>query len=514
MKIQNTHSTRRVIPILAAVLLMLSACSSSETQTPQVTEPPIKSTPTPTDLPPILPRFEPGDCRFDVESFPVECGDLIVLEDRSNPSGPTVSLHVAVFPSYSADPEPDPVIYLMGGGGGDALGAADFYLGSVGYAMRTNRDFILYNQRGVKRNDPYLACPGEDHFWEVIYAQNLTKAEEDRREYEFLMDCRHHLTDLGVNLEFYDSVTHAADLADLISLLGYDQANIYGTSYGTRLGLTVMRHHPDLIRSAILDAVLPPQVDFPSDAITSFVVSVENLFSACASQEKCSVLYPELEGNFYAVIEGLKAEPVVVKIDGDEVVLDHILFLDAVYMLLHPASALPEIPRTIHDASLGEYALLFDSIRRIRSYSDFVATGVNYSSVCKDEYRFDSLENSQLILAQYPASWRDYFELSFEFKTCQEWISEPADEIENTPVVSDIPSLVLSGHFDSITSPAWCAETAGYLENSFYYEFPNMAHGTVRYDSCALRLAVDFLDDPWTEPDSSCLEKLGFPEFR
>ena len=134
--------------------------------------------------------------------------------------------------------------------------------------------------------------------------------------------------------------------------------------------------------------------------------------------------------------------------------------------------------------------------------------------MCRDEVLFDSLENSQVIMAQYPEAWHDYFDLSKYFNTCQDWIQEPADEIENTPVISDIPALVMAGHFDSITSPAWCQETASYLENSFYYEFPNMAHGTVRYDDCALGIGLEFLSDPYSEPNSDCLKDIGFPIFK
>ena len=89
-----------------------------------------------------------------------------------------------------------------------------------------------------------------------------------------------------------------------------------------------------------------------------------------------------------------------------------------------------------------------------------------------------------------------------------------ADPIENTPVVSDIPSLVLTGHFDSITAPAWNLDTASYLENSFYYEFPNMAHGVLRYDDCALMMGLAFLENPWGEPDSACLDEIGIPVFK
>jgi pimeloyl-ACP methyl ester carboxylesterase len=401
----------------------------------------------------------------------------------------------------------------MGGGGGDSLGAVDFYLGAVGDQIRAERDFILYNQRGVKRNDPYLVCPGEKDFQKQLTGVIHTKTESDRLEYDFLLNCRDDLRESDIDLDFYDSVTHAADLVDLIRLLGYEQANIYGTSYGTRLGLTLIRHHPNVIRSAILDAVLPPQVNFPSDAITSYLTAMENLFQACASQEDCQEKYPDLEDDFYSILEDLLAEPAVIEIDGDEVVLDHILFLDTVYLLLHHSSDLPNIPLAIHNAALGEYSWLVNPIRNIQGYSDFVTTGVQYSSMCKDEVNFDRLEISQALLVDLHPAWKEYFELSFYYDICREWIIEPASEVENTPVISDIPTLLLAGHLDSITASAWSEDAASYLENSFYYEFPNLAHGTVRYDNCALSIALEFIDDPQSEPDVSCMEELGYPLF-
>jgi len=494
------------------IALLISSCSPS--QSPEVPKSQPKQTSTPAKSGQKLPFFQEGECRFPVPAGKVVCGDLFTLENRADPSSPMVSLHVAVFPSFSSNPEPDPVIYLMGGGGGDTLGAAWFYLGAAGDRIRVERDFILYNQRGVKRNEPYLACPEEAEFQTRLNSFVHTKPEADELEYNFLMGCRDYLKESGVDLEFYDSVTHAADLAELIQTLGYEQANIYGTSYGTRLGLTFMRHYPELIRSAILDSILPPQINFPSDAIASFVVAVENLFSACAAQDNCSQKYPDLEEEFYSTIDELKANPATIYVDGENVVLDHILYLDAIYMLLHPPDALPNIPRAIHKAYQGEYSSLKESISSIMSYSDFVATGVQYSSMCKDEVNFDNLENSQILLEGLHEGWQDYFNLAFYYQTCQEWIAEPADPIENTPVISDIPSLVLTGHFDSITTPAWNLDTAKYLENSYYCEFPNMAHGVLRYDNCALEMGLEFLADPWVEPDRGCMEEIDFPVFR
>jgi pimeloyl-ACP methyl ester carboxylesterase len=341
-----------------------------------------------------------------------------------------------------------------------------------------------------------------------------SKEGEVGPEYEFMMACRDYFLDQEINLDMYDSLSHAADLADLITTLGYEKANIYGTSYGTRLGLTFMRYYPFRVRSAILDSILPPQIDFPGDAIISYQESLKNLFEACDSQEGCRQKYPDLEKEFYRVVEDLYADPIPIAVGENEILLDHILFLDIIYLLLHQATALPEIPQAIHNASLGEYSWTEEIIRIIQSYSDFVTTGVQYSSMCRDEVLFHDPETNQALLEGLKPSWQEYFNLDFYVQICQDWVQVPADPIENAPVLSDIPTIILTGHFDSITAPSWNLDTASYLENSFYYEFPNQAHGVLRADSCAMSLALAFLEDPLSEPDASCMEGLGYPEFR
>ena len=513
--LMNTKFNRLYIAlILLLVSLLLTSCSLSVSPDDPYAKTRFRAPFVPTSTPPSPPYFLPGDCRFPVPPGEVRCGDFYVLEDRANPDSRVITLHVAVFPSFSEDPEPDPLIFLVGGGGADALSSARFYLERVGTIIRTKRDFILYNQRGVKYNDPYLTCPEEDQFWEEIFSQNLTKAQEEALESQFLLDCRQSLVDQGINLDLYDSLAHAADLAEMISVLGYEKANIFGVSYGTRTGLTLMRHHPELVRSAILDGVLPPQINFPSDAITSFGDSLEKLFAACQEQPACADKYPDLEGDFNLTLKNLNDQPVSLNIDDQTITLDHNLFMDVVFKLMHTSAALPDFPREINNASQGEFSGFTPTLLAARKYNPFLTTGVHYSTICRDEVFFDRPENSRELASQYPALWQDYFDLSFYFNTCQEWVEDPPDPIENTPVTSDIPALLLSGQFDPITSPAWSQNTADHLESSFAYEFPNMSHGVLHSNNCALNMGLAFLDDPWTEPESSCLEEVGVPEFR
>ena len=59
----------------------------------------------------------------------------------------------------------------------------------------------------------------------------------------------------------YSTPTLADDVADLATPAKTPKINLYGISYGTRWALEVMRRHPDIVRSAILDGVYPPQIN-------------------------------------------------------------------------------------------------------------------------------------------------------------------------------------------------------------------------------------------------------------
>jgi len=64
----------------------------------------------------------------------------------------------------------------------------------------------------------------------------------------------------GVNLSAYNTQESAADIEDLRIALGYQQLNLYGVSYGSLLVLDTMRFFPQSVRSAVIDGVVPPQL--------------------------------------------------------------------------------------------------------------------------------------------------------------------------------------------------------------------------------------------------------------
>ena len=139
-------------------------------------------------------------------------------------------------------------------------------------------------------------------------------------------------------MKSYSSAENAADLAALREALGYDQWNLYGISYGTRLALTVMRDNPIGIRSVILDSSYPLQADLFETSLSNTDRSFSLLFSDCESDPDCNTSFPELETMFYDLVTQLDTSPVIVKavnplnwktvdvlLGGDE--FTHILFL-------------------------------------------------------------------------------------------------------------------------------------------------------------------------------------------
>ena len=486
---------------------MAPAPTATATIEPVATEP---------EQPAYVPLFEPAECLVPVPAaYGMECGYLVVPEDRRQPDGPAVRLPVVMIPSKSQDPAPDPVIHLVGGPGGNLLDAVTAYLRLGGDRILETRDYILFNQRGTRYTEPSLECPDQNEFSWALAAEDLNQEQREAREVEYLLDCRNHLLEQGINLAVYDSAANAADVNDLRLALGYDQVNLYGISYGTRLALTVMRDFPEGVRSVILDSVYPPQADLNTALASNADRAFRTLFEGCAADSFCSERYPGLEEVFMQVVEGLNLEPVTVTLKRGTapVHLDGDLFLDAIFGSLYRADALPWIPLMIYEASKGNYDPLQVPLENTVDESG-ISLGMHYNVQCREEVAFESYEGALAAAADVAPAVRDHFASPGYFAVCGVWQSGQADPVEDEAVVSEIPTLILSGQYDPITPPAWGQLAAETLSHSFFYEFPGIGHGVMRSNQCGLEIGLAFLDDPASEPDASCIDDLAGPEFK
>jgi len=465
--------------------------------------------------PGYTPSFESAECQFKTPSdYTVECGYLTVPENRSQPEGASIRLHVAIFKSTNPNPASDPVIHLEGGPGGSSLDSASVYLKAGGDEFLATRDYVMFNQRGTRYSVPSLECPGyTEMMWEMA-RQGLSREAQQERETEFLLDCQNDLLDQGINLAAYNSAANAADVRDLRIALGYEQVNLYGISYGTRLALTVMRDTSDGIRSVIIDSVYPPQVNLYSQTPANAARAFEMVFADCAAEADCNRTYPDLERTFYRVIDELNANPQRVTLSHGSVTIDGDNFMDLIFGALYRKDAIPWVPAMIHSVDRGNLAALSSALEELFEYGRDVSVGMAYSLQCREEVPFESGQETGASSLDLPTQILDHFAAPFVFDICAVWKSGVANPIENQPVVSDIPTLVLAGGYDPITPPAWGRLAAETLSNSFFYEFPGVGHDVIHSHGCALEIGLQFLDDPTIKPDASCLGGLSDPDFK
>lgn len=126
---------------------------------------------------------------------------------------------------------------------------------------------------------------------------------------------------------------------------------------------------------------------------------------------------------------------------------------------------------------------------------------------CNEEMPFNSYDEAAALAASIPSQIAESELIGFEQQesTCEIWQSGMADPIEDQAVTSNIPTLVLAGSYDPVTPPSWGQTAAATLENSYFYEFPNVGHGAVDGGECPESIIAAFLANPMVAPDGSCI---------
>ncbi len=485
----------------------LPANSSAQITT---TTPNIQPTGFPTTT---VPRFERTDCRFN-RITNVECGDLYVLENRERNDGHEIRLHVAIARSYSSEPEPEPLIFLSGGPGSFSLQWLNSNLRRIVDLLKYH-DVIFFDPRGVGFSEPSLDCPEVMEEFHEILGQEHSSEEWVNTMVAANLACQERLLTAGIDLSAYNSAEMAADVNDLRAVLGYEKVDLYGVSYGTRTALTVMRDYPAILKTVVLDSVVPLEIDLLGSDLSSAEQALNLVFERCAADSACNDAYPDLRIAFKELIDQLDADPITVKVthlvtnEVYDVWVDDSILGASVHEALYNYETIIYLPKLIYETLEGEderYETLATSLEIYLLYGDYSSEGMRYGVLCSDEGTFTSLESARKNIASANSAIAEFIDndLEMNYRTCDFWGAKIANPIENQPVYSDIPTLVLAGEYDPVTPPSFGQQVADTLENAFYVEFPGLGHNVFADSSCARDIVAEFLEAPSTMPDSSC----------
>ncbi|HCR71103.1 MAG TPA: alpha/beta hydrolase [Anaerolineae bacterium] len=434
----------------------------------------------------------PGGRQIDAE-----CGVLIVPEDRANPEGRQIELHVAVIPAIKRNPQPDPLFMLAGGPGQSAIEAFPAMI-SLLRQIHEDRDIVLVDQRGTGKSNP-LRCLDE---------------EDEELESEEVVDKLKDCPDtLDADLRFYNTEIAMTDLDEVRVALGYDKINIYGASYGSRAAITYLRMFPEHVRTVTLDSVVDPSFVLFMTSAQDGQAALESLFARCENDEACRITFPKLRSEFNSLLSRLEESPAEISMPHPvtnqpiDLTITPEIITGMVFNTMYVPDFVATLPLSIHLAYADE------------NYVPLIAQGLQVNGNLYDGmfYAVACTEDAPLISADEAAENSE--QTVFEDRTvhlsavCSEWQKGEVSDAFRAPITSDIPVLILSGEADPITPPYHAEKVAESLTNELHLIFDDMGHGNLN-SICSMNIFNDFIETASIDGiDVSCVDAVQPPPF-
>jgi pimeloyl-ACP methyl ester carboxylesterase len=445
------------------------------------------------------------DCSPFLDDSRIQYAYLTVPEDYEHPEGRKLRLAVIIIKASGENPEADPLIYLSGGPGGKAIlnGRINAFRA---HPFGENRDIILTDFRGIGLSEPAF-CPEIQEEIGTVVTLNLTPAEATEKTIKIFEECFDRLIAEGIKLNMYNTAMVVKDLEMLRIAMGIDQWNLWGISYGTRVAQTYLRDFPGPVRCAIMDSPVPMGYAMWGEQVKYYSNSLAAFFNAGKESPECTAAFPDLEERFYHVMESLKEKPLVfghVKApDGIATYNFHDMHL-IIQQLLYIPEFYPAIPWLIKGIEKRDAEIFINLSPRFESQLHN-----NSDAMWVTVLKYDN----GLILSDFKTSPTDplhhalnYIDNVIHMVKQIDFIIQ--DTLETQAVISDIPSLILSGSIDPITPPFYGQFLKESLKQSFLFEFPGRGHGLTRNTECAKNIAFDFLNNPYSEPEANCIAEM------
>ncbi len=436
----------RSLVVLSGLVIAFAACTAHRSP----------ARPAPADPPPVA-TFEAHEfVAADGTKVAAERGTFHVREDRDDPGSRTIALSFVRFASTAADPGP-PIVYLAGGPGGSGTGAARGARFPLFMALRQVADVIAFDQRGTGLSQRPPTCVAGSPPTAATPLTRKTIVAFYRTE---IARCFDWWTSEGVAIDGYTTLQSAHDLEDLRRALGVDQINLWGISYGSHLGLAMMKYHPRSVARAVFAGIegLDDTVKLPAET-DAYFARVQAVIDA---DPAAKAAYPDLAGLMRRVHRRLDdapatatftpqgaSAPVTITFDGFAVQLI------ASTMIADPAGV-RRLPRFYSALDAGQYTpaaqlLHGELLARVPTFAGMpeamdLASGVSSRRMARLEKEFATALLGDALNFPMPhiAGIRPQLDLGDGFRS---------------PFRSNVPTLFISGTLDGRTYPAEAAET-------------------------------------------------------
>ena len=415
---------------------------------------------------------------------PARCSTVRVRE--SSTSAREIDLRVIVLPAQTNTPFPDPILPLVGGPGQGAADLAATFAARYA-AFRDQRDIVFVDQRGTGLSNG-LRCDGP-----VATAGLMGTLFDHAR----LPACRDDL-ERHADLTRYTTTAAARDYEAVLDQLGYREANVIGTSYGSRLGLEIARQLPLRVRTLTIEAIVPPTFAWPSHGAADADAALNTVIDECAADATCRQAFPRFRQDVDLAFTRLRREPAMLSVrDPATGAIARVPFSqgDLAYAtrgILYGNDAL-SLPLWFRSAAEGDFSALAQAyVTRARALDAQIALGVLFSVYCAEDLPFVDWPAAEasaqgtrlgtLLIDQYR-------------RGCEVWPRASVDASFRNPVQSSVPALVMAGRRDPVTPPRTAEEAVRTLPRSKLVIWPHGGHGNdgLASPDCRVSILRDFL---------------------
>ena len=442
-------------------------------------------------------KAAPRTCHLPGEEEALRCLTVPVPLDYARPAAGALQVHVTIAPAFREGARTDP-LFVLAGGPGQAGSDVIRLLTAAFKRVRATRDIVFIDQRGTGRSGK-LDC-------------------ESRPEHETMSDAqleaeiRNCIGASKAVFSAYTTANAARDIEEVRRTLGYGKVNLWGGSYGTRLGQAYARAFPASVRALILDGVAAPEQVIPAGGRDG-TAALDALFKSCATDAACRKAYPNLRAEFDAlatrvaggitlqIADPRTAQPVTFTMTEPR-------FFGTVHNILYSPADARRLPFLIHSAYQGRWEPF---IARHNIAGDFGSDGssamlLHLAVVCAEDMprMTPALAKEDASLLTRPLAGR--------MPAMCQTMNVPAVSW-TAPTSIEAPALLLSGALDPVTPPRRAQAAARHMRNARHVVVANAGHGVSQL-GCAPRLLREFLDRPAAKLAADCLAEIPAPTFQ
>ena len=441
------------------------------------------------------------------------CGHVSVPLDRLAPAGERISIG---FELYRGRRSLGTIVAVEGGPGYSTTDSRDYFL-ELAKSLMGRRDLLLVDARGTGLSGP-LDCP----------ALRRTVAGYVRR-------AGRCAAELGPRVDRYTTRASVDDLAEVLDALGIGAVDLYGDSYGSYFGQAFAVNHPGRLRSLVLDGTYPLPGTDPTLGDLA-VVTWRAIGIVCERRPSCAAR-EDPRAVLQRIADGVRARPVRgIGTDGEGGRIRARLDIRALATIVQSGYGnlpmyrdLPAALRAFEDGDrapllrLVAETTLVPSSSPVRSLSDplYLAVTCHDYPQMWDPAAPLATRRQQLAatLAAAPAAQfapftaAEWTSLPYEGATaCLRWpgplrTEPPVDPQAPYPAV---PTLVLNGDLDNITTTDQARVVASRFPGSTYVEMRNTIHVSALgdRDRCAAPIVRRFIRT-LSAGDTSCAARIA-----